>query len=123
MPEPVDLIAPEAFTTALAGARQPIVVDVRAAALYELGHVPGSLNIPVHDLGRRRPELPGSLIERILLVGDHRERTIAAGRFLRLVGFGDIAVLAGGIAAYTGPLETGPPPPPRGAGPELRITK
>ena len=32
-----------------------------------------------------------------------------------------LAVLDGGLAAFEGELEQGPPPPPKAAGPELRV--
>lgn len=35
-----------------------VVVDVREAGEWFAGHVPGSVNIPAHDLPRRAPELP-----------------------------------------------------------------
>ena len=108
MTESIELLDPAAFAAALQSARPPIVVDVRHPEAFALGHVPHSRNIPVHDLGRRRADLPASRAERLLVVGDHRRRTLAAARFLLLMGFGDVAVLGGGVAAYDGPLERGP---------------
>lgn len=112
-----------AFSAALGAARSPIVLDVRSAGAYADGHVPGSRHIPVHDLTARRRELPATMIERILVVADRPKRAQAAANWLALVGYGDVAILEGGIAAFEGELERGPPPPPRPAGPELRVTE
>ena len=57
-----------------------------------------------------------------MVVGDHRKRAHAAARFLELIGFGDVAILEGGIATWGGPFEQGPAaPPPEQRGPELRV--
>ena len=106
---------------ALAGPRPPVLVDVRERAAFEAGHIPGSRNVWVYDLGAERAALPASLGARLVVVGDHRKRAHAAATFLTLIGFGDVAVLEGGIAAYEGPIETGPPIAAPKRGPELRI--
>jgi rhodanese-related sulfurtransferase len=109
------------FEAALAAEGRPFVLDVRTLEAYEAGHVPGSHNVPVHDLGRRMRELPQSKAARILVVGDEGRRTAAAGNWLALMGYVDVAALDGGIAAFRGELEKGPPPPPPARGPELRV--
>jgi hydroxyacylglutathione hydrolase len=111
----------EEFLKALSASRAPIVIDVRRAQAFEDGHVAGSRHIPVHDLPQRRAELPSSLVERVLIVGDTPKRVMAAANFIVLVGYGDVGILGGGIEAFPGELETGPPPPPKAPGPELRV--
>jgi len=113
-------LSPEALEEALAAPRAPVLVDVRTSDGFAAGHIPGSRNVPVHDLGARRADLPASLAERVIVIGDHYKRTVAAARFLVLIGFGDVSILDGGIAAWEGMLETGMPPPRR-SGPELRV--
>ncbi len=104
----------------LGSAAPPRLVDVREPAAFELGHIPRSLHVPVHDLGARRGELPSSLAAPLVLVGDDRRRTLAAARFLEIAGFGDVRVLEGGIAAWDGALESGAPAPRTRPGPQLR---
>lgn len=115
------LLDAAAVARELAGERRPFVLDVRPLAEYERGHLPGSHNVPVHDMGRRRQDLPHVKIARIILIGEPGRRTDAAGNWLALMGYPDVAVLEGGIAAWPGELETGPPPAPPPRGPELRV--
>jgi len=114
-------LTPTEFEAALAASPRPYVLDVRSDEEFRAGHVPSSRRIHVHELAARRAELPTSKITRILLVGDTPKRMQAAATWLALVGFADVGVLAGGFAAWTGPVETGPPAPPKPRGPELRV--
>lgn len=114
-------LPPIELAGALTAPRPPVLVDVRERDAFEAGHIPGSRNVWVYDLGAQRAALPASLAARLVVVGDHRKRAHAAANFLILIGFGDVAVLEGGIAAYEGPIETGPPAAPQVSGPELRI--
>jgi rhodanese-related sulfurtransferase len=116
-----DVLAPAEFAAALAARPAPFVVDVRDAAEFEQGHVPGSRSIPVHEIGHRRAELPAVRITRILVVGDGGKRTQAAAAYLVLTGFADVGALDGGFAAWSGDVEKGPPQPPPARGPQLRV--
>jgi rhodanese-related sulfurtransferase len=109
------------FETAVAAAPRPFVVDIRDAAEFEAGHVPGSMWIHVHEIAAKRGELPVSRIRRVLVVGDGGKRTQAAATWLVLTGYADVAVLSGGFAAWRGPVEKGPPAPPKPQGPQLRV--
>lgn len=115
------VLTPAEFATAVAARPAPFVVDVRDAAAYERGHVPGSRSIPVHEVGHRHAELPHSKITRILVVGDAGKRTHAAAAWFVLMGFADVGVLDGGFGAWQGPVEKGPPQPPPAHGPQLRV--
>jgi rhodanese-related sulfurtransferase len=114
-------LASSDFASAVAARPAPFVVDVRDADEFEAGHVPGSRSIQVHELARRRGELPTSRIARVLVVGDAGKRTQAAAAWLVLTGYADVAVLDGGFGAWTGDVEKGPPAPPPARGPQLRV--
>jgi len=103
---PVHPLDGPAFVAALEGPRKPFVLDLRSPDQFACGHVPGSVNVSVYELGNRRRDLPASTVERILLVGEPGRRTLAGARFLELMGFADLAYLVGGIDAYPGALET-----------------
>jgi rhodanese-related sulfurtransferase len=90
-----------------AGAPGLHVLDTRPRADYEVGHIPGSLHCPVHELSRREKDLPPRT-SRVIVVGEPGRRGDAAGVFLVLAGFAFVAVLEGSFAAWTGVVETGP---------------
>ena len=117
------VLSPEEVARELAGEKRPFLLDVRPLGDYERGHLPGAHNVPVHDMGRRQPDLPHVKIARIIVIGEPGQRTVAAANFLALMGYADVAVLDGGLGAWTGALESGPPPAPPPRGPELRVIK
>jgi glyoxylase-like metal-dependent hydrolase (beta-lactamase superfamily II)/rhodanese-related sulfurtransferase len=41
------------------GTRHPAILDVRQSGEYDDGHLPGAVNIPLHELSRRIDEVPG----------------------------------------------------------------
>ena len=81
-----------------ARAPEAVVVDVREPAEYAAGHVPGALNLPQADLATRLEELPRD--RPLLLVCQGGARSLRAARFLHQVGFGRVASVAGGTAAW-----------------------
>jgi phage shock protein E len=69
-----------------AGAR---LVDVRTPEEFASGHIPGAVNIPVQDLGRRMTELDGK--ERpIVLYCRSGARSSAAARVLESAGYAQV---------------------------------
>ena len=69
-----------------AGAR---LVDVRTPQEFASGHIPGAVNIPVQDLGRRMTELDGK--ERpIVLYCRSGARSSTAARMLKSAGYAQV---------------------------------
>jgi rhodanese-related sulfurtransferase len=62
------------------------VVDVRTAAEFEAGHVPGAVNIPFDEIGRRAGEL-GPAATPLLLYCRTGHRSGIAAAILREKGF------------------------------------
>jgi hydroxyacylglutathione hydrolase len=83
------------------------VLDVRQAAEYASGHVPGAVHIELGDLPGRAPAAPA----RAVVMCGHGERAMTAASLLQRAGRHGLAVLAGGAedwAAATGrPLQEG----------------
>ncbi len=92
-----------------------LLVDVRTRSEFsgELGHVRGSLNVPL-------PELPARLRQDLELVGDGDETVVAicrsdaraafAVRMLRQAGFKQVLVMSGGMLGWLAddlPVERG----------------
>ena len=84
-----------------------VLVDVRERQEREAGRIPGSLWIPISELGRRWRELPRS--GPIVVYCSAGSRSFRAAKFLREQGL-PAAALVGGLSGWMsegGPLETG----------------
>ena len=93
-----------------AGARKAIeqgaqVIDVRTAGEYQLGHIAGSINLPVEEIGAKAASWnkDGSYV----LYCASGSRSASAQETMRGMGFKNVADMTGGISAWTGPLEKG----------------
>jgi len=56
-PATVANVSAAQLQTLMAGAQPLVLLDVRSAAEYAAGHIPGSINIPVNELPTRLGEL------------------------------------------------------------------
>ena len=83
------------------------VLDVRQAAEYASGHIPGAVHVELGDLPARMQDAPDGAV----VMCGHGERAMTAASLLRRAGHEGLAVLAGGAgdwAAATGrPLREG----------------
>jgi rhodanese-related sulfurtransferase len=83
------------------------VLDVRQAAEYAAGHVPGAAHVELGDLPARIQDVPAGAV----VMCGHGERAMTAASLLQRAGHDGLAVLAGGApdwAAATGePLREG----------------
>jgi rhodanese-related sulfurtransferase len=75
-----------------------IVLDVREPWEYEAGHVPGSVLIPLGELGSRLQELPNG--EAIYIICRSGNRSQQAAQLLVRAGFAHIHNVQGGMLAY-----------------------
>lgn len=76
-----------------------IVIDVRGADEFsgDLGHVPGSRNVPVGELANRIDELAGEQTSPITMVCKTDKRSATAASLLRDREFLNVRVLKGGM--------------------------
>jgi hydroxyacylglutathione hydrolase len=75
-----------------------LVLDVRTKGEWEAGHVPGSVNMPIGELGQRLQEIP-----RTLPLTVHCQtglRAAIAASLLRAAGFDQVRLFAGGFAQW-----------------------
>jgi len=83
------------------------VLDVRQAAEYASGHVPGAIHVELGDLPARIQDAPAGAV----VMCGHGERAMTAASLLQRAGCRGLAVLAGGAqdwaAAAGQPLEEG----------------
>jgi hydroxyacylglutathione hydrolase len=81
----------------LEGADPPQVLDVRGAAEYETGHVPGSIHIPFAELSERMAELPRE--QPIATICKAGKRSGLAASILQREGFEGVIHVSRGNAA------------------------
>lgn len=93
------LLDPAGLRDRLGSETPPLVIDVRSTAEFHGGHIPGAVNIPLHQVPGRAPALAedGRAIAVVCLHGGRAHR--AAG-LLRGHGARDVAVLQGGTSAW-----------------------
>jgi rhodanese-related sulfurtransferase len=76
-----------------------IFLDVRTAGENRQGHIPGSINIPLHDLSVRLPELDEYRRHVIVVYCDRGRRSVIATHHLQKNGFNAVN-LRGGMNAW-----------------------
>lgn len=80
--------------------KEAVLVDVREPAEFGVGHPPGARNLPQSQLGQRLGELEKFKGKPVVLVCQSGARAHAAVAQFRKAGFGELAVLSGGFAAW-----------------------
>lgn len=81
------------------------IVDVRTAAEYAAGHIPGAENVPLSSFSTASEEWDPS--EPIALYCATGSRSAEAAQMLTARGFETVYDLSGGIVAWSGPVSTG----------------
>ena len=86
----------------LAADERPLLVDVREPAEYmgELGHLSGSLLIPLRELVNRLDEIENHKGGPVVTVCRAGMRSATAAAILSRSGFADVSNLAGGLLAW-----------------------
>jgi len=77
-----------------------VVIDLRAADEFALGHVLGARNLPLAELERRAAELDKHKAKPVIVYSADPARAAGAVAILRKLGFGSVHNLAGGYAAW-----------------------
>lgn len=96
-------VEPHELDAALAGSGAPLVVDVRSPAEFAgpLGHIAAAVNIPLDVFADRAAEVTDAA-RPVVLVCHTDRRSSAAAQHLRGLGLTEVAVLRGGMTAWTG---------------------
>jgi len=96
---PLPLVPAPELKAELDAGRRPLLVDLRPAAVYRQGRLPGARSIPLAELRRRYGELPRGRI--VLYCDCPREELEAAYRFLVDQGAERVGALEDGFAGWT----------------------
>jgi hydroxyacylglutathione hydrolase len=87
-----------AATVANGGTATPLVIDVRQASEYEMGHIPGSVHIAAGSLTERLADLPQD--RPIVTICGSGYRASVAASLLRRAGFEDVGWVANGVPTW-----------------------
>jgi rhodanese-related sulfurtransferase len=84
--------------TQLINSRNAVVVDVRSPEEFARGSLPNARNVPAEKLGERMREIKKDKPVIVVCATGNRAGRVAAQ--LRAGGFGEVYILAGGLAAW-----------------------
>ena len=87
--------------TALLNKGESVLVDIRDAAEFKVGHIVDAINIPHNKVEKQLADFAKFQSKTIILVDKMGQHTGNAGRLLRANGY-DVARLDGGIADWQG---------------------
>ena len=79
-----------------------MLLDVREAKEFAVGHLPNAVHIPLSELGSRGAELAKLTSRPVIAYCDRGQRSRAAGSVLAKLGFADIYQLTGGLHGVEG---------------------
>ncbi|MCG3118836.1 MAG: Thiosulfate sulfurtransferase GlpE [bacterium] len=78
---------------------KPVLLDVRTVGENRSGHLSGSINVPLHELSQRLPELEKYRDREIVVYCASGSRSLNATHFLRQHGFNAVN-MRGGMNAW-----------------------
>ena len=84
----------------LKGAPRPLLIDVREAADYGQGHLPGAISVPFAEFKDRLQSLKLPKVDPVVLYGADDARARDATRLLYESGYHGALTLKGGIDAW-----------------------
>ncbi len=120
LPEGYGTISAEDVGTALIE-RTPVLLDVREVNEYAEGHIEGSFNVPIRELGKNLNLLP-DLNAEIIVICKGGGRAMLAQSSLNVLGYANAKTMKGGFSAWVGeefPVSTEPFVPEAGTAPEF----
>jgi rhodanese-related sulfurtransferase len=96
---PVQLpsVAPQALSGELAGAKKPVLLDIRDADEFGPGHIAGAISVPMDEIRARLASIPAG---RICIVDHAGHQAPVAARLLARLGRKELAKLDGGLLAW-----------------------
>lgn len=86
--------------TALINRENALVVDLRPAADFEKGHIPGAKNVQMSQFDPENKKLAAARALPVVLVCKDGQASAGAAKRLRKAGFEQVHVLDGGIGGW-----------------------
>lgn len=98
--QPVARISQPALMQHLEGQHDVLLIDVRTAEEFSMGHIPGAINIPYTELVERLGEVRPHHAKGVVLYCATGRRADIAERLLREAGLDNIQHLEGDMSAW-----------------------
>lgn len=96
-------VTPDEVAAKLAAHEEIFLVDVREMRPFRARHIEGAIHLPAGDFADRYTrELDPE--DEVILVCERGQTSEAAAKFLVAQGFTNVATVAGGMDAWTGPV-------------------
>jgi rhodanese-related sulfurtransferase len=89
-----------AEATQLINRRNAVVIDLRPAAEYANGHLPSARHLEFAELQAKIAQIAKNKANPVLLVCQNGQHSNKASRVVREVGYTEVHVLQGGLAAW-----------------------
>lgn len=99
-PQDWNTITAQSLRQSLDAKEDILLIDVREAGEYEVGHISGAVNISVNELPSRVMDLPQDRNVRIVTYCATGRRSAYATMFLCVYGYNNVRTLAGGIVGW-----------------------
>lgn len=86
--------------TMLMNREEAVVIDVRAQAEWDKGHIPNARHLPLDELDQRLQDLAKFKTRPLIISCAGGQRAGSAGARLKKAGFEKVYVLEGGVSAW-----------------------
>ena len=80
--------------------KPPTVVDVRTGLEFRKGHIPGAIHAPTWKILLRLDQIPADRHSELVVTCEHGPRAKICVTLLGLLGYRNITLLAGQMAAW-----------------------
>ena len=119
-----DQISPESFLDLIGSATPRACIDVREPGEYQSSHIPGVSLLPRRQLEFDMPQAVPFAGTRVVVCDDDGRRAALAAQTLESMGYGNVAVLQGGINHWVSenhPTEWGTNVPSKDFGEKVEV--
>jgi rhodanese-related sulfurtransferase len=99
-PRPSGVIGADDLARRIATGNAPLVLDVRTAAEFATGHIPGAINIPHSEIPGRLGELTLTRSDDVVVYCRSGRRAAMAGVALRAAGYTNVHDLEGHMQGW-----------------------
>ena len=109
--ETISWISSQELSRTLEARGMNYLIDVRSEGEFASGHVPGSINVPGGQAVQRADDFVAVRNARIIFISNESARAVMAAYWYREMGLAKVAVLEGGVRAWSesgGSIEDGP---------------